>query len=375
MELLDIIVAGRAAPVRKVAKLVGLVVSCQILHPQTLWFVAKLLPLFGKSDWNSSVILHTSDINRVFTWLHLVKNHPRRLWVPPPSRRYISSDATLSQLGAVFWDTGPSFLVSSAPSNPIAKASTTPNDVAINIAHFEAKAIPWACAAFKDLIRTADLITWAVDNQNVWYAFRSGFSRKSYIANEIDTLMQIVIAQKLWVDFHWIPSKVNLESDQLSRLLASRDELQLSNHYWQAFMRYCNKHQLPIPDIDGFATKSNRKCTSYCSLFRDSDSLGEFFGTQFGTDSVLWLFPPHSRPHLIQRVFTFIINQHLQAWFLLPRWSSRPWWTFTTEALSVFNIHPQLMYPVLTPPPGAPNHLSASNPTYPLDVWLFDFRH
>jgi len=45
--LMDQAVNNQPTPIKQVARLVGLVISCQVLHPQTMWFVAPLIHLFG----------------------------------------------------------------------------------------------------------------------------------------------------------------------------------------------------------------------------------------------------------------------------------------------------------------------------------------
>jgi len=161
--LLEHAVHDQTSPIKHVARLVGLVISCQVLHPQTMWFVAPLIHLFG-SEWDVQVSLKTSQLHRIFGWIKLVKSHPRRLWVSPPFRRHISTDATLTQLGAALWVSNPSFVPASNTSKPEATALIRPQTIAVNIAHYEALAIPWALNSFLHLIPKNIHIIWAVDN-------------------------------------------------------------------------------------------------------------------------------------------------------------------------------------------------------------------
>jgi len=153
------------------------------------------------------------------------------LWVPPPTRRYISTDATLTQLGGSLWVSHPSFVPHTGVSIPTASALIRPPINAINIAHFEALAIPWALEAFIKLLPANSHIVWAVDNQNVLFGFKGGFARVGYIAEQIDKFMSIVCKHKLWIEFVWVPSAINMEADVLSRLFVPTDEWELHHHH------------------------------------------------------------------------------------------------------------------------------------------------
>jgi len=165
---LDQAILHQPTPIKQIARLVGLVISCQVLHPQTMWFVAPLIHLFG-SEWDVLVLLRPSQLHRIFGWVKLVNDYPRKLWVSPPFRRHISTDATLTQLGAALWVSNPSFVPAANSSEPKAIALIRPETIAVNIAHYEALAIPWALKTFLHLIPRNTHIIWAVDNQNVLY--------------------------------------------------------------------------------------------------------------------------------------------------------------------------------------------------------------
>jgi len=368
--LLDDAVSVKATPIKQVARLVGLVISCQALHPQTMWFVAPLIHLFGHS-WDFVVQLVPSQLLRVFGWIQLVEENPRRLWISPPARRYLSTDATLTQLGASLWNSSPSFFPHTGVSTPKATALARPPVKAINIAHFEALAIPWALECFVDVLPPSSHITWAVDNQNVWYGFKCGFARMDYIAKQIDIFMSIVCKHKLWVEFVWVPSAINMEADQLSRLFVPNQEWELHQFHWTCFLTHIQEASWPCPTIDAFASSANNKFPKYFAHHRDGKAMGSFFYSTLEVEEIYWVFAPF---FLLSRVLSKLQQEHVCAWVVLPRWTARAWWQYTSKASIqyVFNrIHtnsPLFMQP------SPDNTKTPINPEYEVDVWFFNFR-
>jgi len=368
--LLDESVNDQPTPIKQVARLVGLIISCQVLHPQTMWFVAPLIHMFG-DDWESTIRLRPTQLSRIFNWIQLIKSHPRRLWVSPPLKRYVSTDATLTQLGATLWVNGPSFLASTNTSAPEATALVRPNARPINIAHFEAVAIPWALNTFLQLLPHKAHIIWAVDNQNVLYGFRSGFARMGYIAHQIDMFMSIVCLHKLWIEFIWVPSAINLEADQFSRYFLPSQEWELHPHYWHQFLAYCKEFSMPLPSVDAFASANNTKCRQYFAQYRDGKAIGNFFFSTLSEQEVYWIFAPFGR--ILSQVLHKIQDKCVCAWVVLPRWTSRPWWQFRSKAKFQFTFILSSNMPLFVVPT---EDLARKpiNPQYDVDVWFFDFR-
>jgi len=369
-ECLDNAIANTLTPLKKVARLVGLIISCQVLHPQTMWFVAPLIHLFT-TDWECSISTTPSQFARVFPWLQLVSSSPRRLWIDPPCHRFISTDATLSQLGAALWKSNPSFLVPGVPSTPQASAAIRPFQQAHNIAHFEAVAIPWALKTFIDFLPNYSHITWAVDNQNVFYGFKNGFARMPYIAAELNTFMNLVIKHSLWVEFVWVPSAINLEADVLSRDFSPMHEIQLHHTHWENFLKFCVEQDWPLPNFDAFASAQNAKFKVYFSKIRDGQAVGNFWFSELSHNNIYWVFPPLGK--MIPAVLKRIQQHEARAWVLLPQWTSRPWWHITSQAIHKYTLsNLDNVSPFVTISPD--NKASAKTFNYPLDIWFFDFR-
>jgi len=273
-------------------------------------------------------------------------------------------------LGGSLWKSHPSFVPHTGVSTLEASALIRPPINAINIAHFEALAIPWALEAFIKLLPTHSHIVWAVDNQNVLFGFKGGFARVDYIAKQIDIFMNIVCKYKLWIEFVWVPSAINMEPDQFSRLFIPTQEWELQSHYWDIFVAQCKNFSWPLPTVDAFASANNAKCTKYFALHRDGKAVGSFFFSQLLQHEVYWIFAPFV---LVSKILHKLQVESVCAWMLLPRWTSRPWWQVTNKATIqyTFCAHPQFS---LFSQLNSDCSQTPINPEYHVDVWFFDFR-
>jgi len=107
--------------------------------------------------------------------------------------------------------------------------------------------------------------------------------------------MNTVVAHNLWVEFIWVPSKINLEADQCSRHFFPSLEWELHPHYWNQLLTYCKEHAIPTPSVDAFASYNNAKCTKYFAQYRDGKAIGSFFFSALQEEEVYWVFAPFQK--------------------------------------------------------------------------------
>lgn len=376
--ILEAFCQHQSAPIKTIARLVGLIVSCAILHPQTLWFVALFYPILAQvktiSEWRKITVVPKQAIKRVYKWLNHVQSNPRRLWVNPNNIRWVSSDATLFQVGAAVWQQPPDYLVPTSCSPILARASSrTVCLFPINIAHKEGEAVPWALDLFWKFFPTNCLIHWAVDNMVALGALRKGYSSTPYLQEVVDKFMNLAIQKRLVVLFHYVPSRLNLTSDWLSRLVETKNDWQLTKFYWQKFLNFCNMSKLPKPTVDCFAASHNKRCTHYHSRFLDSHSRGDFFSASLSPKEVHWANPPFSSNlKCISKAFQKFYNEQVQVWFLLPIWTAQPWWSWTSLAMASFPLIPTADLPIFSPVVKTNNFQPI--PGWRVRIFFFDFR-
>ncbi|WP_292992065.1 DNA N-6-adenine-methyltransferase, partial [Nitrosomonas sp.] len=379
LHLLEVFQTTSSVPIKQIAKLVGLIVSCSILHPQTLWFVAPLYPILNQAtsprEWRLCSSIPHQAIKRVHSWLNHVRSFPRKLWVSPPTIRWVSSDATLKQVGAAIWNAPPNYLVlSDTNSNPLVQASSQvvcPNPICI--AHKEAAAVPWALHIFWPLLPQGATIHWGIDNTVALGTLRKGYSSIPYLQHIVDEFMSKAIKKNLVVLFHYVPSKLNVTSDWLSRLVDHRDDWCFNTFYWNKFIQHCLQHNLPIPAVDCFAAAHNKRCRHFHSRFMDIGSRGDFFSSSLSQQEIHWANPPFSRKAgLISKAFSHFSHQKVQVWFLLPVWTTASWWTWTSKACHSFQISPTPNHPIFAPAIATKQHIP--EPSWPICIFYFDFR-
>lgn len=379
LTLLEECQEGKPIAAKSIAKLVGLVVSCSILHPQTLWFVAPLYPILSTiktpTQWKQLMYIPKVAIKRVYSWLNHVRAFPRKLWVTPPSIRWVSSDATLQQVGAAIWDSPPNYLVSNTnEKSPLCKASS--RTVCVQpfcIAQKETAAIPWALDLFWDLFAKGSTIHWAVDNTVALCVMSKGYSPIPYLQELVDQFMEQASKKNLVVLFHYVPSKLNSTSDWLTRYIDHSNDWSFNIFYWNKFITHCSSYQFPIPTVDCFAAAHNKRCDQYHSRFMDTGSRGDFFTSSLSQKEIHWANPPFSRKAgIIPKAFAHFAQQKVVVWFLLPVWTNTPWWTWTSRAVHSFLVTPRDNVPIFIPVVKTENY--QTKPAWPIRIFLFDFR-
>lgn len=366
-------------PAKVVAKLTGLVISASLLHPQTMWFVAPLLTslmgVFTKRDWQQvSIQLELPAICRVKQWLVLVHKYPRRLWINPDTCFWVSSDATMDQVGACLFDGPPTYHAGASQQvvKDTAQSRTLlPNPVCI--AHKEAAAIPWALSLFQHHIPEGSTVYFAVDNTTAMTVCKKGYSRVQYLMEQINLFMKLAIAKGWVLLFHYVPTKLNCISDSLSRELDSSSDWKLSKYYVDQFLSYCRQYGFPQPFIDCFAANHNKIFPLYHSLHKDVGSRGNFMCATLSPEEVYWANPPFRHLNsLVPGIVKMFREYKTVGWVLLPLRSGAPWWPITSQASRVYTPSISPLHPVFIPPLYTPAYIPC--PSFEFSIFCFDFR-
>ncbi len=115
----------------------------------------------------------------------------------------------------------------------------------------------------------------------------------------------------------YIPTKRNIEADEQSRLKTTETEWSLSDNYYLQI-----KKAFGEPNIDLFATFSNKKCSSYISWMPDpfSENIDAF--TLSWRKLNFYAFPPFA---LVPRVLQKIREEHAVGILVVPYWECQPW--------------------------------------------------
>lgn len=219
------------------------------------------------------------------------------------------------------------------------------------------------------LIHLPKIVSLYLDNIAGVYAFRHFYIRDHF---ELSLELQD-LALSLWkrkvdvVGTYYVPSRNNVEADELSRLWNYRFDWRLDPEIFGKFMSFVLRNKHPVPVIDRFATAANTVLRRFNSLYDDTGSEGNFWLCD-PSKSVSWMNPPWN---MFQEVIDFLQRFSCTAWILAPCWPQKPWFQFL-ELKSQFKYslpRKEILFRPETAPPGR----EQLPPKYPCAIYLFRF--
>lgn len=132
-------------------------------------------------------------------------------------------------------------------------------------------------------------------------------------------------SRNIWLVASYIASKDNVVADSESRSSDVDTEWCLSR---TAFATVTKK--FGYPDIDLFASYSNKKCKLYCSWKRDPGAVSiDTYKISWGS-MYFYAFPPFA---LILRILQKIILDDAIGILIVPNWPSQPWFPLFSKLL------------------------------------------
>ena len=202
----------------------------------------------------------------------------------------------------------------------------------------EALAVQFAMKAFNETLRAIQALQLPgsllkvkilQDNIAVVQTIRKMGSTKAGLGEVLEESMREAFEQGMHMQAAWIAGK-DMEADPLSRELALLD----SSDWAVApatFSRICNYLQV-FPEIDLFASRINRKVTTFYSMTPDPEALDfDSLSSEknWASFSLCYAAPPQK---LIPKVFRKIISDEATVLVFVPKWLTAPWWA-TLEIL------------------------------------------
>ncbi len=353
---------------RTLASLLGKIVSGIFLCSHTIGLLDPLIKSLAchtnSSKWDVYIRESPQSLEGVFEWINWCSKNPRRLWFNPPPTIWCSSDATLTSAAAVFWGTAPEFVPSSQIPTKLVQAQTDVVPDSTNIAVIEAFAIWWGLKVLLPMIvqwlyhRGLKLsqvrLIWATDNQACEWAFKKGRCEQPEVhAFSQKVIWDFVLKHNVWMEFPYIPSKINYTPDLLSRLPTLPSDWSMGKYHFEIFLKFCRRHKLPVPKLDVFASRQNRLLPRFGSLFADWDSEGSFPDI-FKIDTIFWCNPPLQ---LIVQTLQLVGCIQSAAWVVIPSFQG-PWDPFRHLATNFFQFSlrdgntPLWTFGKRSPPPG-----------------------
>jgi len=161
--------------------------------------------------------------------------------------------------------------------------------------------------------RSVSLLT---DNQATMAVVNKGTSRSPLLMSLCRKIQALVHELRIFWRATYIRSADNVEADRLSRVTDPTDWT-ISEDLWSEA-----KSRFGLPEVDRFATNSNRLCCRYNSRDQDPLSEGNASLVPWAQD-LSWINPPWA---LLSRVLAKVVREQAPSVLLLPFWKAAPWW-------------------------------------------------
>lgn len=314
----------QSCKIRIFAQFIGnLIAACPTikyswLHTKSFEREKFLALTVNNGDYESEMDL-LEILREDFTWWESKIENSVISIKPPVFVKEISSDASLSGWGAFcegesvhgFWS---------------AKEKSR------HINYLELLAIFLALKTFALNLRDCEILLRCDNTTAIAYINRMGGIKYPHLNVLSKAIWLWCEERNISIFASYIPSKENVEADYGSRITNIDTEWELSS---SVFDRIVNK--FGIPEIDLFASRTNRKVNLYCSWFKDPESTFIDAFTLNWKDYYFYAFPPFS---IIARVLQKIVNDKAQGILVVPYWASQPWFPFfeslLTEPIMIF---------------------------------------
>lgn len=148
------------------------------------------------------------------------------------------------------------------------------------------------------------------------------FSKFNNLARDI---WQWAEKRKILLLASYIPSADNKEADKLSRMKNEDTEWELAD--W-AFLEISDR--FGRPEIDLFASMSNKKCALFCSRFPSPEAFAVDAFTLNLTNLDFYAFPSFA---MLLKTLVKIKQDMSTGILIVPKWENQPWFPLFTELL------------------------------------------
>ena len=192
--------------------------------------------------------------------------------------------------------------------------------------HINYKELYGAFVGVQTFMQEGDCMEILLDNKSaVYYVNRMGGTRSTCLNQLARSLWKLALNRRGWLIAKWLPRQLNQTADLLSKTHLNVWEISVSpetlDYLWGMWFE---------PTIDLFASKKCHVTRPYCSLKRDSLSLGDSFNLKTWPDKA-YAFPPTP---VIQMVVDRILRDRVPSLILIvPKWPGALWWGQISQML------------------------------------------
>lgn len=316
--------------IREFARFIGCMISCCVAM-EFGWLYTKFFEKLKISALERNG-------NNFDAFMDLCPNHPDFLWWTSniligtknieyrPFALEIFTDASLSGWGAVCGtDKARGFWTSEERKHNI-------NFLELKAAYFGLKCL---ATDYHDC-----LILMRIDNTTaICYINRMGGTQYDHLNAITREIWLWCEERNITIVASYIASKENIEADAESRVLEPETEFELAAYAFREIVQRFGQ-----PEVDLFASRSNKKCRRFVSWKRDPESEAVDAFTIPWAHIYFYAFPPFN---LILRCLRKIKRDGAEGILVVPDWPSQPWYpvfcSLLTEKPIKFNPNEKLL--------------------------------
>lgn len=299
----------RRVPVRKVASIVGQIISMSIVMGHISQIMTRNLSrdILMAFSWDVYIPLTQESIDQLSFWeTHLGKLNVKDIFESHKCSKIVYSDASSTGFAG--------YEISTV--NGISHGVWTAEESTKSSTWRELMAV---CCCLKSMsqVLTHQRVKWFSDNKGVTSIVHKGSMKKELqdIALEI---FSICISKSIYLEMEWIPRSENSLADYYSKIGEDFDDWGLSLSLFDMI-----QSRFGIFSIDWFASEHNTKVERFFSRYWNTACLGvDAFTVSWAFEHGLFV-PPIS---LVTRVLRKMMIDHAKGVLVIPLWRSAAFW-------------------------------------------------
>ena len=296
--------------IRKLASIIGNLVAALPSVPYGKLFyrkleVTKILALKKhKGDFDKTLLLTGQAILELKWWSENIIDSFRFISLPPISR-IIYTDA--SNLG---WG---------IHSNGISNGDRwRPEEKDFHINVLELLAIKKGIQSFCQDDQNLHIKVMSDNATAIAYIKNMGGTKSSSCNKVARDIWLWCKSRNIWITIAFVPGKLNIEADVASRKFKENTEWMLNTNVFNSIIE-----EFGQPEIDLFASSTNRQVDKYVSWKPDPEALVIDAFTIEWKEHFFYIFPPFS---ILGRVLAKILQEKTKCILITPDWPTQPWY-------------------------------------------------
>lgn len=193
----------------------------------------------------------------------------------------------------------------------------TEEELNLHINSLELKAAFFGLKCFASRLQKCEILL-RIDNVTaISYINRLGGVQYPHLHSLAKQIWQWCETRDIYIFATYINTNQNVIADFESRKQLSNTEWEINNIYFQIVVT-----ALGTPNIDLFATRTNKKCQQFVSWHPDPDALSVDAFTICWSELNFYAFPPFS---MVLKTLEKVITDKAKGIVLVPYWSTQPW--------------------------------------------------